>query len=252
KGDAFRGILNGVDYSRWNSETDVKIPERYSAQDLKGKAICKRELQRAMNLEIRDDLPLVAAIGRFVDQKGFHVMAGAIEKMLHQMHMQFAILGSGDWDLSAYYGSLPGRFPGRAGSYIGYNEQLAHLIEAGADFFVMPSFFEPCGLNQLYSLKYGTLPVVRATGGLDDTVEQYDEKTGEGTGFKYLAHTPQAIFDTVGWAISTWYDRPGHIRTMIRRAMEKDFSWEKVVLEYEDFYGLAMQKKDEYDMACRA
>ena len=151
------------------------------------------------------------------------------------------VLGSGDKGLEGFYGSLPGRYPGRIGSYIGYNNEIAHWIEAGSDFFIMPSIYEPCGLNQMYSLKYGTLPIVRATGGLDDTVQQYDEASGSGTGFKFWEPSSSAIYFTVGWAVSTYYDRPQHMQQMIQMAMAQDYSWEKSAAEYVRMYERAIQ-----------
>jgi len=247
KGDAFCGILNGVDYSEWNPETDRYLPTKYSVDDLTGKAECKRRLQREFNLEERDDVPLIGIIGRFAHQKGYHLVRDAIEDILWEMQVQFVILGSGDGELQSYFGGLPVRYPGRVGSWIGYNNAKSHLIEAGADFFLMPSLFEPCGLNQLYSLKYGTLPIVHATGGLDDTVEQYDEQTGDGTGFKFYSISAHALRHTVGWAVSTYFDRPEHMQMMIKRSMQKDFSWHKEVLAYEAFFELAIRKKNAYD-----
>jgi starch synthase len=129
------------------------------------------------------------------------------------------------------------------GSYIGYNDELAHLIEAGADFFLMPSLYEPCGLNQIYSLKYGTLPIVRATGGLEDTVEQYDEQRGTGTGFKFNDANPTAVYYTTGWAVSTYYDRPAHMAQMVRAAMDQDYSWERSARLYEQAYERALGNK---------
>ncbi|MCS6774200.1 MAG: glycogen synthase GlgA, partial [Thermoflexales bacterium] len=203
KGDRYVGILNGCDYAVWNPETDPLIPARYSAADLSGKRICKRALQERMNLELLDDAPIIGVVSRFVAQKGLHLLAQCIEGIVTNMRVQFAILGSGDKGLEHVFGSLPARYPGRIGSYIGYDEALAHLIEAGSDFFLMPSIFEPCGLNQMYSLRYGTLPIVRATGGLEDTVQQYDERTGQGTGFKFYEPSAHAVYYTVGWVVST-------------------------------------------------
>jgi starch synthase len=159
------------------------------------------------------------------------------------MRVQFAILGSGDKDLEAYFGALPARYPGRVGSHIGYNNELAHWIEASADFFVMPSRYEPCGLNQIYSLKYGTLPIVRATGGLEDTVEQYDEATGDGTGFKFWEISARALYYTIGWAVSTWYDRPHHYAKMQQKAMAQRFSWEDSARQYERMYWRVVGKQ---------
>jgi starch synthase len=243
KGENYWGILNGADYAHWNPSLDPLIATLYGPGNMGGKAACKADLQRRMMLEGVADIPLVGVIGRFVDQKGFHMLAECIEWILGSMRVQFAILGAGEKDLEWTFGPLPARYPGRVGSFIGYHEDLAHVIEAGSDFFLMPSRYEPCGLNQLYSLKYGTLPIVRATGGLNDTVQQYDEKTGEGTGFKFFEPTPQAIYDTVGWAVSTYYDRPEHMRAMIERAMAEDFSWERSAATYELAYAKAIANK---------
>ncbi len=243
KGENYVGILNGCDYAQWNPETDRIIPARYSADDLSGKAVCKRVLQRRFGLEVAPDIPIVGVVSRLVEQKGLHLLAQCIEGIVSNMRVQFAILGSGDKGLEHFFGDLPRRYPGRIGSYIGYNEELAHWIEAGADFFIMPSLFEPCGLNQMYSLRYGTLPIVRATGGLDDTVQQYDEATGSGTGFKFYDASPNAIYYTVGWAVSTYYDRPQHMQQMIRAAMAQDFSWERSTEQYVRAYERAVRNK---------
>jgi starch synthase len=243
KGSSYFGILNGVDYDEWDPTNDTNIPARYSLTDLSGKAKCKRELQIRANLAQNPDIPLIAVISRLVSQKGLDILARTIDAILSNMQVQFMLLGSGEKDLETFYSSLPGRYPGIAGSHIGYHNELAHWIEAGADFFVMPSIFEPCGLNQIYSLRYGTLPIVRATGGLDDTVQQYNEADGSGTGFKFWEPSPTAIYYSVGWAVSTYYDRPHHIQKMIQTAMAQDFSWERSAKQYLDLYALAIRNK---------
>jgi starch synthase len=243
KGDHYIGILNGVDYTQWDPATDRLIPATYSAADLSGKRTCKQELQNRFLLEVDESTPLVGVVSRLVHQKGLHLLAEAIDSILNEMAVQFVILGSGDRGLESTFYDLPGRYPGRVGSYIGYNNTLAHWIEAGADFFLMPSLYEPCGLNQMYSLRYCTLPIVRSTGGLADTVEQYEEATGAGTGFKFWDPTAQAVHNTVGWAVSTFYDRPAHIDMMIARAMSRDFSWHASAIEYERAYGRAIATK---------
>ncbi len=243
KGENYIGILNGVDYTQWNPAVDRLIPARYSLEDMAGKRICKAELQRRFLLDVNPHVPIVGVVSRLVSQKGLDLLAATIERIVNEMVVQFVVLGSGDKGLEAFYGDLPRRYPGRIGSFIGYNNQLAHWIEAGADFFIMPSIYEPCGLNQIYSLKYGTLPIVRATGGLDDTVIQYDERTGDGTGFKFWEPSPNAIFYTVGWAVSTFYDRPHHMAKMVRMAMQQDYSWEKSAAQYEALYAQAMRNK---------
>lgn len=232
KGDHYVGILNGIDYAQWNPAIDQLIPAPYTPDDLSGKAVCKRELQRRFMLDLNPDVPLIGLVSRLVNQKGLDVLAQTIERIVTDMHVQFAILGSGDKRLERFYGGLPARYPGRIGSHIGYSNELAHWIEAGGDFFIMPSVYEPCGLNQLYSLKYGTLPIVRATGGLADTVQQYDEATGAGTGFKFDAQSAHAIYYATGWAVSTYYDRPHHLQQMIQTAMAQDYSWEQSALKY--------------------
>lgn len=243
RGDDYRGILNGVDYGEWNPATDKLIAANYSLFDLSGKAVCKRDLQQRFKLAEDPEVPLVGVVSRLATQKGLHLLAERIEQILGEMRVQFVLLGSGDKSLEHFFSTLPQRYPGRVGCFIGYNNELSHRIEAGADFFVMPSLYEPCGLNQLYSLKYGTLPIVRATGGLNDTVEQYDEATGEGTGFKFWDPTPEALHNTLGWAVSTFYDRKHHIASMIRSAMEKEYSWGKSAQIYLELYAKALANK---------
>lgn len=247
KGDAFCGILNGVDYTLWSPENDPYIPARYSDADLGGKRLCKQRVQNVFHLEPNDSCALFGCIGRFAVQKGFHLIREIVEKVISNMAVQIVILGSGDPDLEHYFRTLPQRYPGKAGSFIGFDNQRAHLIEAGADFFLMPSLYEPCGLNQLYSLRYGTLPVVRGTGGLADTIENYNETTGEGTGFIFYDDTPSALYYTIGWAVSTYYDRQHHMQQLIRRAMQKDFSWDRSARDYLALYDKAVEKKKAYD-----
>jgi starch synthase len=160
------------------------------------------------------------------------------------MDVQFAILGAGDSYLETFFYNLPQRYPGKAGSFIGYNNELAHLIEAGSDFFLMPSIYEPCGLNQIYSLRYGTLPIVRATGGLNDTVENYNQNTGEGTGFKFWEPSGKAIYNTVYWALDTYHTRKRHLRQLIKNAMAQNFSWEESAKEYVKLYRRAIENKN--------
>jgi starch synthase len=242
KGDKYVGILNGAEYDRWNPESDSLIPARYSAKDLSGKAVCKRELQQRFLLNEKLDVPVIGVVSRLVAQKGLDLLAQTIESIVNNMMVQFVILGAGDKRLENYFGGLSARYPGRIGSYIGYNEELSHWIEAGSDFFIMPSIYEPCGLNQMYSLKYGTLPIVRATGGLDDTVKQYNERSGTGTGFKFGDTSSKAIYYTVGWAVSTYFDRKAHMQNMIQMAMAEDFSWESSAQQYVEVYERVVRK----------
>jgi starch synthase len=243
KGDNYIGILNGVDYNQWSPETDKYIPAHYSASNLEGKKQCKKELQRRFNLDIVDDIPVIGIVSRFVSQKGLHIVADTIENIVNSMRVQFAVLGSGDKYLERFYRELHSKYSGKIGTYIGYSNELAHIIEAGSDFFLMPSLYEPCGLNQIYSLRYGTLPIVRRTGGLEDTVEQYNEYTGEGTGFKFWDANAHSIYYTIGWAVSTYYDRKHHMSKLIQNAMSKHFSWEDSAKKYVKAYQKAIKNK---------
>jgi starch synthase len=210
---------------------------------MRGKSSCKLYLQKSFFLDQNKKIPLIGAIGRFVEQKGFHLIAQCIENVLNTMKVQFVILGTGEKHLESFFGTLPARYSGVAGSFIGFDNQRAHLIEAGCDFFLMPSLFEPCGLNQMYSQRYGTLPIVRATGGLDETVLNYDEKDGEGTGFKFWDANSDALYNTIGWAVNTYYERPKHFKKLIKNAMTQDFSWEKSSKHYENAYRHAIVNK---------
>ncbi len=243
KGDHYLGIVNGVDYEQWNPASDHYLPNHFSPHALVGKATLKLALQRRVQLEPNADIPLIGVVSRLVEQKGLDLLAEALEAIMRAMLVQFVILGTGEKNLEWYFGPLPERYPGRIGSYIGYSEELAHWIVAGADFFLMPSYFEPCGLNQIYALKYGTLPIVRATGGLDDTVRQYDEASGAGTGFKFVEPSARSVYDTVGWAVSTYYDRKPHLRQLMATAMHEDFSWAQQVKAYVAAYEQAMTNK---------
>ena len=236
RGEAYWGILNGVDYAQWTPASDKYLPAFFGPEDMSGKSRCKQALQERFQLDQNPNVPLIGVVSRFAAQKGLDQLAQVIEGIVGDMQVQFVVLGSGEKPLEAFYGDLPRRYPGRIGSWIGYDEGLSHLIEAGSDFFAMPSLFEPCGLNQLYSLKYATLPIVRATGGLDDTVQQYEEVSGKGTGFKYWDAQPSALYFTVGWAVSTWYDRPQHYQKMQQAAMAQDFSWQRSALTYVELY----------------
>ena len=236
RGKDLVGILNGIDTDVWNPQTDPRIAARYSREDLSGKLECKRELQRRFGLAQDDHVAVVGAIGRFVHQKGYQLLAESIDGILSDMHVQFAILGSGEHQLEHFFGTLPARYPGRVGSYIGFDDARAHLVEAGADLFIMPSLFEPCGLNQMYSMRYGTVPIVHTTGGLSDTVEPYNEHTGSGTGFQFAPADPMALHFGVGLAIATYYDRKEHFSALIDRGMAGDFSWERSATCYEDVY----------------
>jgi len=238
---ALRGILNGTDYSEWNPSTDPHIAAHYDADDLAGKALCKQALQREMGLPVRD-VPLVGIVSRLVHQKGIDLIAAALPQIL-DLDVQFVLLGSGEAWAHDFFQRLSDEGRPNFACHLGYSNALAHRIEAGADLYLMPSRFEPCGLNQLYSLRYGTLPIVHATGGLDDTVVNHVEGTTEGTGFKLYDLHPQAIFDTVGWAVHTWYERRTEFDAMVQNAMRQRFSWEQSAEAYVEMYEQAVALK---------
>jgi starch synthase len=235
RGGSLRGVLNGIDSKEWDPETDPYIAAPYSIEDLSGKAKCKASLQKQVGLEVRPQVPLFGVVGRLTPQKGFDVLAHALERIFH-WDLQIILLGNGDHEAESYFRYLAHRRSDKFRAHIGFDEGLAHRIEAGADFLLMPSRFEPCGLNQMYSQRYGTLPIVRGTGGLLDTVVNYDQATGGGTGFIFWDLTPGAIADTVGWALSTYFDRPEHVTMMRKRAMQQDFSWDRAAAAYEQLY----------------
>ncbi|WP_318663490.1 glycogen/starch synthase [Treponema sp.] len=237
--DVVRGILNGVDLRSWNPETDKRIPKNYSFKTIKDKAVNKKALQEKMGLEVNPDIPVFGIVTRLADQKGiaelFAPNYGCMYNMCNNLKIQVVVLGSGEaWcqnELNALQSKLS-----NFKAYIGYDENLSHLIEAGSDFFIMPSRYEPCGLNQIYSLLYGTLPIVRRTGGLADTVENYNEATGDGTGFMFDQLSPDAVYNTCGWATYAYYNKKEHIKKMQKTGMAKNFTWDKSAEEYLDTY----------------
>jgi starch synthase len=237
------GVLNGIDPAEWNPATDRHLPAQFTPEDLTGKAVCKAAMQERFGLAVEPEVPVFAAVARLVDQKGLDLLAAGVPALMEQLKVQVVVLGTGDPGLEQAFRELAERYPGRVGVHIGFNEGLAHLIEAGADFFVMPSRFEPCGLNQMYSQVYGTPPIVRATGGLVDTVEPFLEGNGHGTGFLFHEPSVQALFHAMTWACSTFYNRPEDLLTLRRNGMQKDFSWTRSARQYADIYGWAVEHR---------
>jgi starch synthase len=235
-----RGVLNGIDTHEWNPAADPHIAAPYSADDMSAKAVCKASLQKQLGLPVRPNVPLFGVVGRLTPQKGFDVLAHALDKIL-AWDLQMVLLGNGDPEAEHFFSHLAAKRSDKFRTFIGFDEGLAHRIEAASDFLLMPSRFEPCGLNQMYSQRYGTLPIVRGTGGLLDTVVNYDQATGNGTGFIFWDLTPGSVADTVGWALSTYFERPGHIEAMRKRAMQRDFSWDRAAEAYEGLYREAFQ-----------
>jgi starch synthase len=244
RADRLVGILNGVDYSVWNPEHDRLIAAHYSARDLAGKERCKRDLLAQFRLpEGNLGRPLVGIVSRFMDQKGFDLLAEVADELLGE-DLTIVALGTGDPQYERMFRELASHFPGKLAVKIAYDNTLAHKIEAGADMFLMPSRYEPCGLNQIYSLRYGTVPVVRATGGLDDTVETFDELTGHGTGFKFDEYSGEALLRTMRKALAV-YQNKGSWRRVQLNGMAKDFSWDTSALEYVRLYESARQGRIE-------
>jgi starch synthase len=222
------GIVNGVDYNLWNPDRDTYIARNYSPSDLSGKRACKQALLAEYGLPQDNlDRPLLAIISRFAAQKGFDILADAAARLL-QEEVNLVVLGSGDLPYETMFRALAEAYPQKVGLQVGYDTGLSHRIEAGADMFLMPSRYEPCGLNQIYSLKYGTVPVVRATGGLNDTID------GD-TGFKFQDYSGDALLETVRMALRAYKDLDSWTRRM-RRGMEKDFSWSASAGEYVGLY----------------
>jgi starch synthase len=228
------GIVNGVDYGRWNPETDPHIAAHYSAGDLAGKRTCKRELLREMGLpEAAMNRPLLGIVSRFTGQKGFDLIGEAAPQLVGD-DVYLVALGNGEAQWEELFRSLQAEFPARISVKFGYDDALAHRIEAGADMFLMPSRYEPCGLNQLYSLRYGTVPVVRATGGLDDTIE--GAPAPEATGFKFDVYNGTALLDAIRQACRMWTGRKKAWTAMMVRGMRKDYSWTASAGEYSRLY----------------
>src|SRR5712664_1072951 len=238
RGDRVVGILNGVDYTTWNPARDSFIAMKYSAKDLAGKQACKQDLLNTFGL-VNDDphRAVLGIVSRFADQKGFDLIADRAHEMLHE-DVLLVVLGTGDKRYEELFRALGNAYPGRVGFKFAYDNALAHKVEAGADIFLMPSRYEPCGLNQIYSLKYGTVPVVRATGGLDDTVENFDVEHGTGTGFKFELYSVAALTACLRRAVGL-YSNPKTWQRIQLNGMAKDFSWNASAGEYAGLYETA-------------
>jgi starch synthase len=229
------GILNGVDYEEWSPQADNFITAKFSPQDLAGKAKCKQDLLAAFGVTKADPkLPIIGIVSRFAAQKGFDLIAQVADRLARE-EMTMVVLGSGDKPYEELFVRLNRQFPSKIAVKVAYDNTIAHKIEAGADMFLMPSRYEPCGLNQIYSLKYGTVPIVRATGGLDDTIEHWDARTGKGTGFKFTEYNGEALLLTVKEALQAYRDQTSW-QVLMRNGMGKDFSWNASAREYGKIY----------------
>jgi starch synthase len=229
------GILNGVDYEDWDPRHDRYLPQHYSADKLEGKAAIKQALLERCGLQAAQRRPLAGIVSRMTSQKGFDLLFEALPGLLARRDFSLVALGSGDAHYEGFFADLAHRWPGRVAYHRGYSEELAHWIEAGSDMFIMPSRYEPCGLNQMYSLRYGTVPVVRRTGGLADSVQHFDPQRGEGTGVVFDHYDAGGV----SWALDTaidWYGQRTLWRRLVRNGMQQDFSWQRQVGAYESLY----------------
>jgi starch synthase len=233
RADDLTGILNGIDVDEWDPARDRHLPAHYTAGELAGKAECKAALQRELRLPVRPEVPLVGMVGRLAEQKGIDLVAAVLPRLAMQ-DVQLAVLGSGERKLESVFVRASREHAQRVAARVGFDEGLAHRIEAGADLFLMPSRFEPCGLNQMYSLRYGTVPVVRAVGGLADTVQDYDGKD-QGTGFTFREYHPRALWGALLRALDVFRDEAAW-RGIMRRGMAQDFSWDRSAAGYEALY----------------
>jgi starch synthase len=229
------GILNGVDYREWNPATDRYLKHRYTRDDLSGKRATKRSLLDWLNLPQSDATPLMGVVSRLTVQKGFDLLFAVLPEVLTTRELTLVALGSGEARYEGFFTSLQHRFPERVVFHRGYHEELAHLIEAASDMFLMPSMYEPCGLNQMYSLKYGTVPIVRRTGGLADSVQMWDPNTRQGTGVVFSNYDAQGVRWAIHTALDIYKDRPAWMQ-MVRNGMAQDFSWDRQSREYVRLY----------------
>jgi starch synthase len=236
------GILNGVDYDEWSPQTDKFTTAKFSPQDLAAKAKCKHDLLAAFGIANADTkLPVIGIVSRFAAQKGFDLIAQIADRLARE-EMIIVALGAGDKTYEEMFLRLNKLFPSKIAVKVAYDNAIAHKIEAGADMFLMPSRYEPCGLNQIYSLKYGTVPIVRATGGLDDTIEPWDARSGKGTGFKFTEYTGEALLLTIKQALQAYRDQTSW-QALMRNGMNKDFSWSASAREYGKVYERVKQMR---------
>lgn len=239
------GILNGVDYGVWNPQTDKHLPYNYSINNLSGKLLNKKFLLEHFGIPFKKEVPLIGIVSRMVIQKGFDIFADVINDLIN-LDAQWIMLGSGEDKYEDLFRWLSNQLPDKVGAYIGYNNELSHLIEAGSDIFLMPSRYEPCGLNQIYSLKYGTVPIVRKTGGLADTVKDWDEENSygfdHGNGFSFYDYSGFALYKTVERAVNT-FKQKDIWKKIQTNGMKTDFSWTRSADKYLELYKLAKEKR---------
>jgi starch synthase len=246
RADRMVGILNGVDYSAWSPEEDAFTAAKYSARDLLGKKVCKKDLLQTFKLPADpagQQRPLIGIVSRFADQKGFDLIAKIAPELMKE-DLAIAALGAGEPKYELLFNELAAKYPAKVAVQVKYDNAIAHKIEAGADMFLMPSRYEPCGLNQIYSLRYGTVPIVRATGGLDDTIEPFNAKTGQGTGFKFTEYDGSALLACIREALGV-YKNPVHWQKLQQNGMAKDYSWGASAGTYAKLYEAAVKARNQ-------
>ncbi len=228
-----QGILNGIDVINYNPETDKAIAANYNAEDWKNKATDKEDLQKEMGLPVRPDVPIIGLVSRLVDHKGLDLVKAILEELLCTSDVQIVVLGSGDWQYESFFRDMADKYPDKMGVRIGFVPTLARKIYAGADLFLMPSKSEPCGLSQMVALRYGTVPIIRETGGLRDSIT--DSGDGQGNGFTFKSYNAHDMLDAINRAVGAYYNRE-YWPTLVQRALECDFSWGKSANEYIKMY----------------
>jgi len=236
---ALHGILNGVDYRDWDPATDRLIPYNFTPSDRTGKKACREALAREFGLPAPAELPIAGMVTRLAGQKGLDIICDALDELL-SLGLTLVILGTGDKKIQDFLLAAQKKHPDRIGLKIAFDERVAHTIYAGSDIFLIPSRYEPCGLTQMYAMKYGTVPVVRATGGLDDSVREFNPQAGHGNGFKFLEAEPGPMVDAAGRAVAA-FTRPDEWRVLVGNAMAADFSWERSAAAYLDLYNKLAQ-----------
>jgi starch synthase len=232
--DSLYGIVNGIDKNVWNPEKDKQIPANFSAKNIEEKLVNKKELAERFGLVYDEKIPIIGLISRLYDSKGLDLVQKSFADLM-KLNVQIILLGTGDQKYHSFFDKMSSKFPKKFASYLGFNDELAHLIEAGSDMFLMPSKYEPCGLNQMYSLVYGTVPIVRETGGLADTVVKFNDKTEEGTGFVYKKYDVDDMLKEIKKAIKLFEDKKIWHKIM-RSGMKSDFSWDSSAKKYIELY----------------
>jgi len=242
KGAHLTGILNGVDYDVWNPATDTLIAANYDPDDLAGKVACKADLQKIAVLPLRPDVPVIGMVSRLSTQKGIDILEVVLSSLMDR-DVQLVVLGTGEARFHESLRELAKRYPDKTGIFLSYDLELAHKIFAGSDMLLVPSRYEPCGLTQLYAMKYGAVPIVRATGGLDDTVRRFNPEDDVGTGFKFVAPEPSALEETVLLALGLYKDDPNAWKRLLIRGMNQDFSWSRSARDYGRLYEKALESR---------